>query len=84
MMETAMQRRDLGTFYRRLNEVGIAYSEISHRRRVDHTPDQLRANYSKLGSTPNVVRDEILEAITSKRPPYLTLAEQPKEDEVKR
>ena len=78
-----MQRHDLGTFHRGLNELGIAYSEISQRERVDHTPDQLRAHYSKLGSTPNAVRDEILEAITIKRPPDLTLAQQP-EDEVKR
>ena len=83
-VETAMQRHDLGTFCRGLKQLGIAYSEISLAGRVDHTPDQLRAHYSKLGSTPNVVRDEILDAITIKRPTDLTLAEQPTEDEVKR
>ena len=64
--------------------VGHRVLETSQRGRVDHTLDQLRAHYSKLGSTPNVVLDEILVAIRIKRPPNLTLAEQPTEDEVKR
>ena len=66
-MEAAMQPLDLGTFYRGLKEHGIAYFEVSQRGRVDHTTDQLRNHhYSKLGSSPNVVREEILDAITIK------------------
>ena len=68
-----MQRHDLGTFYRGLKELGIAYSDISQKGRVDHTPEQLKVHYSKLGSTPNVVRDEILDAITIKRPTDMSL-----------
>ena len=83
-MEVAMQRHDLGTFYRGLKELGIAYSDISQKGRVDHTPEQLKAHYSKLGSTPNVVRDEILDAITIKRPTDMSLANEPTEAEVKK
>ena len=83
-MEVSMQRHDLGTFHRGLKELGIACSEISQKGRVDHTPEQLKAHYSKLGSTPNVVRDEILDAITIKRPTDMFLADEPTEAEVKR
>ena len=51
---------------------------------MDHTPEQLRAHYSKLGSTTNVVRDEILDSITIKRPPDESLPAQPTKAEVKR
>ena len=58
----------LGRSTKGVKELGIAYAMVSQKGRVDHTLDQLRTHCSKLGSTPNVVRDENLDAITIKRP----------------
>eukprot|EP00959_Pyramimonas_sp_CCMP1952_P312181 6533745-Pyramimonas_sp.AAC.1 len=72
----------MGRFYAALRELGVNLQEYSQRGRQDHTPEALRAHYSKLGAEPNTVDQSTLDRLPPPRPTCEALGDTPTTAEV--